>query len=117
MTSSQSSRIDALPHDDRRRDQRYTLRAPCLVADINNAYDCIIADISVGGAMLEGDLPLDSGDEIALAFDSIIGLLGEVVHKGDGFIGVKFTGGPEQRVIVMDWVGERLRAARTSPGK
>lgn len=104
--------LEATRHDERRRDQRYQLRAPGLVADKDGVHDCIVADISIGGAMIEGDLPLEQGQEIALAFDSLIGILGEVVHKGDGFLGVKFTGGPDQRLIVMDWVGARLRTAR-----
>lgn len=98
--------------DTRRSTQRYKLRAPGLVADEDCAYDCIIADISIGGSMLEGDLPLEKGQTIALAFDSLIGIFGEIVHKRKGFCGVKFIDNEEQALILMDWVESRLKTSR-----
>lgn len=104
--------LEASGHDERRSDQRYTLRAPCLVADHEGAHECVIADMSIGGASLEGDLPLNEGQEVALAFDSLIGVLGEVVRVRDNGVNLKFTGGPDQRLFVMDWVSARLKASR-----
>lgn len=104
--------LEPVEHDDRRQAQRYKLRAPGLVADESGAYDCIVADISIGGAMLEGDLPLTKGQKVALAFDSLIGIFGDVVHTREGFVGVKFSGGDDQSLILMNWVDARLRPAR-----
>ena len=104
--------LEAVDHDDRRQAQRYKLRAPGLVADEHGAYDCIVADISIGGAMLEGDLPLEKGQTIALAFDSLIGIFGDVVHTRDGFVGVKFINGDDQSLTLMNWVEARLNPAR-----
>ena len=104
--------LESTDHDERRRDQRYKLRAPGLIADVKGAHECIVADISVGGAMIEGEFPFEKGAEIAIAFDSMVGIFGEVVFLGENGVGIKFTGPPDQRLIVLDWVSARLKASR-----
>ena len=97
---------------ERRQHRRYDLRAPGLAADMNGVYDCVVGDISLGGVMLEGELPLEVGTEVAIGFDTLMGLVGTVMHHGDGFFGVKFVDDMEQRAKVADWIFRRLKAAR-----
>ena len=102
----------ATNRDNRRRDVRYRLEAPGLVAHADGIFDCIVADISVGGAMLEGDLPFPAGSEIALGFDTLMGIVGEVAHRGDGFVGVRFLGDDAQRRLIVAWIRAKHRDAR-----
>ena len=81
------------PAFNRRLHQRHRISVPGLVADKLGCYDCIVADVSDGGALLQGDLPLDIGHEIALGFDVLLGILGKVVRIHDGFFGIEFTDG------------------------
>jgi len=97
---------------ERRRHNRFSLRAPGLVADIEGVYDCIVSDISIGGAMLEGELPLEYGAEVAIGFDTLMGVVGVVVHRGEGFVGVQFSEDADQRARVTAWIAKRLKAAR-----
>lgn len=99
------------PHE-RRLDRRYQLRAQGLVADAENCFDCVVADISVGGAMLEGDLPFSAGQEVALGFDSLMGMICEVVYRGTGFVGVRFKDDGDSRKKVAVWIAARARDAR-----
>lgn len=110
MAATEHVEIQATAPDDRRRDVRYRIEEPCLVADATAVYDCIVADISVGGALLEGQLALSVGSEIAIGFDSVMGILGEVMHCGDGFVGVRFTGDASQRALLVAWLRKRLRS-------
>lgn len=112
MPAPRSDDLKPRRHDSRRSDVRYSLRAPGLIADEAAFYDCIVADVSVGGAMLEGELPLPVGRQIALGFDTVMGVIGEVVHRGDGFVGVKFVGGDGERRMMVGWIRARLRDAR-----
>lgn len=97
---------------ERRTDRRFILRTPGLVADENGCYDCIIVDISLGGAMLEGDLPFESGQEIAIGFDTLMGLTGKVAHKGKTFVGVRFIEAPGRRDLIRRWIVNRLKRVR-----
>lgn len=101
------------PAANRRRGRRYQLQAPGYAADQEAAYPCVVADISIGGALLEGDLPFEVGQELALAFDNLIGVRCEVAQVRDAGIGVRFTGGADQRLVVLDWVDGRIRASRS----
>lgn len=112
MESASSEKPKPVAGGRRRRNVRYRLAAPGLVADATGFHDCVVADISVGGAMLEGELALPIGSEIALGFDSLMGILGTVAHQGDGFVGVKFHGGDAQRQAIVAWIRERYRDAR-----
>jgi len=104
--------LTELPEDERRSHRRYSLRAPGLVADMSGVYDCVVADISVGGAMLEGTLPIEGGAEVALGFDTLVGVVGVVVHRGEGFVGVRFGEDAGQRARIQAWIARRLKAAR-----
>lgn len=113
MSDAQTGLIlTELPGDERRSHRRYSLRAPGLVADLGGVYDCVVADISVGGAMLEGTLPIDAGAEVALGFDTLVGVVGTVVHRGEGFVGVRFSDDSAQRARIQAWIARRLKAAR-----
>ncbi len=98
---------------ERRGAPRFALRTPALVATIDGVYDCLIADISLGGCMLEGRLPLARGTEVAVGFDTLMGLVGHVVHAGDGFFGVRFDDSAGRRDDIRRWMVARLRSARS----
>lgn len=98
--------------DDRRTDVRYALVAPGLVADRTGVHDCIVVDISLGGCMLEGQFHMRNGMEVAVGVDSLMGLLGEIVHAGPGFVGVKFHMVPDRRNDIRTWIAARLKIAR-----
>lgn len=98
--------------DERRTDVRYALVAPGLVADRTGVHDCIVVDISLGGCMLEGEFHMRNGLEVAVGVDSLMGLLGEIVHAGPGFVGVKFHMVPDRRSDIRAWISARLKIAR-----
>lgn len=114
MAKTRPEPLEAINHDERRQDVRYRLEAPGLAAHADGVFDCIVADISVGGAMLEGDLPLAAGSEIALGFDSLIGVMAEVVHQGDGFLGVRFVHNAAQRRLIAAWIRAKIRDERSA---
>ena len=99
---------------ERRTDPRFALRTPGLVAGTVGVYDCVVADISLGGCMLEGRLPLRHGEEIAIGFDTLMGLLGNVAHAGDDFIGVRFQESAVRRDEIRNWMVARLKIARAA---
>lgn len=94
---------------ERRADARYELAVPGLVADIDGCYDCKVVDLSLGGCMLEGSFEIPDGAEVAVGFDSLIGLVGQVVHAGPGFVGIKFRTKPDRRDDIRIWIANRLR--------
>lgn len=98
--------------DERRTDVRYALVAPGLVADRTGVHDYIVDDISLGGCMLEGEFHMRNGMEVAVGVDSLMGLLGEIVHAGPGFVGVKFHTSPDRRNDIRTWIAARLKIAR-----
>lgn len=104
--------IIRLTGDERRVDVRYALTTPGLVADRTTVHDCIVVDISLGGCMLEGQFHLRNGMEVAVGFDKLMGLLGEIVHAGPGFVGVKFHTEPDRRNDIRDWIAGRMKIAR-----
>jgi hypothetical protein len=85
--------VRARPAFNRRLHQRHRISVPGLVADKLGCYDCIVTDVSDGGALLQGNLSLNIGQEIALGFDALLGILGKVVRIHDGFFGIEFTDG------------------------
>jgi len=99
---------------ERRTDVRYALVAPGLVADRTGVHDCTVVDISLGGCMLEGQFHMRNGMEVAVGVDSLMGLLGEIVHAGPGFVGVKFHAQPDRRNDIRAWIAARLKIARAS---
>lgn len=93
---------------ERRSHERYETDEPALVIADSGAAPCRLSDISLGGALLEGDLPLNTGDAFALCVLDLPELTGRVVHCGNGFYGVQFADDREMRVAIRTWIQRRM---------
>ncbi len=92
---------------EKRATRRYHVDDPALVIVGSQALACRLCDISFGGAMLEGDLPLQVGDHFQLMVLDLPELICRVAHCGPGFMGVSFANGPERRHALGEWIRSR----------
>ena len=92
---------------DRRAFVRYETNEPA-TANINGkAIPCRLSDISLGGALLEGDLDLDAGSGFALDILDLPTLEVTVVHCGNRYFGVQFRDMQRARGQVENWLRRR----------
>ena len=98
---------------ERRRHERYEAGETVTVSFAGLRKDCIMSDISLGGAMLEGYLPVEDGTELLLSFAQFDNLPARAVYVGEGFCGVQFLNPAEYRGAIGKWIqGRGLGAAR-----
>ncbi|WP_417518825.1 PilZ domain-containing protein [Minwuia sp.] len=93
---------------DRRAHTRYETSEPVLTIIGDVAVPCRLSDISMGGALLEGKLPLQPGAIFALCVLDLPEIEVKAVHCGDGFYGVQFTDPGRHRHAVGVWIRRRM---------
>ena len=93
---------------DRRAHLRYETNEPALAVIGDVAAACRLSDISLGGALIEGNLPLTSGQEFALCVLDLPEIKARAVHCGDGFYGVQFVEGGRYRNAIGIWIRRRM---------
>ena len=74
-------------------------------------FDCIVVDLSLGGARLHFAERIEMGQEVALILDRIGSLRAEVVWQEERSIGVRFTDDPQR---IAQLIGGRLPLALPS---
>mgnify|MGYP003674494249 CR=1 FL=1 len=94
---------------EQRRTVRYAVDEPALVIVGKHALACRMNDISLGGAMLEGPLPLKTEDHFRLMVLDLPELVCRVAHVGDGFLGVSFVNGQQINRSLGMWIRKRCR--------
>ncbi len=93
---------------DRRAHLRYETNEPALAVIGNVATACRLSDISMGGALIEGNLPLKQGDLINLCVLDMPDIPAKTVHCGDGYYGVQFQDATRFRKAIGIWIRRRI---------
>lgn len=96
---------------EKRSERRYFIKEPALLIVGKRALTCELCDISFGGAMLEGQLPLQVGDLFRLMVLDLPELQCRVAHAAPGFLGVSFTNGKELHHDLGEWIRGRCAAS------
>lgn len=92
---------------EQRTARRYFVDDPALVIVGKRALTCKLCDISFGGAMLEGRLPLKIDEQFRLMILDLPELLCRVAHVGEGYLGVSFLNGKELHHDLGEWIRNR----------
>jgi|GEM_PF-1970768 len=92
---------------EKRKTRRYAVDDPALVIIGTRALSCRLCDISFGGAMLEGELPLLMEEQFRLMLLDLPELLCRVAHVGNGYIGVSFLNGNKLHHDLGEWIRNR----------
>ena len=92
---------------ERRRETRYALSEPVTVTLGGVRHDCSMSDNSTGGAMIEGDLPVEAGTKVRVDFADFADVTARVVYVGDGFFGTQFIDAARHRDAIRAWIFER----------
>jgi len=93
---------------DRRAFTRYQTDETVLTVIGDTAIPCQLSDISLGGALLEGKLPLDNGTVFALCVLDLPEIEVRAVHCGDGFYGVQYTNPTRYKHAIGVWIRRRM---------
>jgi hypothetical protein len=81
-----------------RRYPRFNYERPATLAVGDGEVDCIVHDISAGGALIRVGRDLKVGDTVTLALDGIGRLPAEVRHREDDRAGLRFILDPKQQL-------------------
>jgi hypothetical protein len=73
-------------------------------------FDCVVVDLSLGGARIYLAQPLGKGEIVTLKLDQMSTLRAEVVWQEGHSIGLRFTDEPQK---IVDTIGARLPLAPT----
>lgn len=88
----------------RRRYRRYPVAEMAQVASGSKTFECEVANVSTGGALLVPALPLDNGEAFTLTHpSSTISLTGRVVAQADDGTRIEFDQ-PTAGAIVSAWM-------------
>jgi len=77
-------------------------------------FDCVVVDLSLGGARIYLAQPLGKGDIVTLKLDQMSGLRAEVVWQEAHSIGLRFVDEPQK---IVDTIGSRLPLTATPTAK
>lgn len=93
---------------DRRAFVRHETSEPARAFIGDTSRSCRLADISLGGALVEGDLGVTSNEAFVLSILDLPPLEVTVVHCGDRYFGVRFNDMERARSLVETWVRRRI---------
>lgn len=93
---------------DRRAHLRYETNEPALAVIGNVAAACRLSDISMGGALIEGNLPLSQGELFNLCILDLPEIPSKAVHCGNGYYGVQFQDTARFRKAIGIWIRRRM---------
>ena len=68
-------------------------------------YDCVVVDLSLGGAKLDVAAPVAQGDAVTLILERFGSFRAEIAWRDDGSIGLRFAEDPQR---IADLIGGRL---------
>jgi len=87
---------------ERRRHQRKTVLWSARVESKDGPSDCIILDLSLGGAKIKTDAaPVSAHQTVMLVIDRFGALRAEVVWSRRGHMGLRFTDSPDHVAHVV----------------
>ncbi len=91
---------------------KYEQSAVLIINDGN--IDCVVHDISAGGALVAVNRPLNIGESVTLALESIGKLPAEVRHSDGGRAGLRFIIDPKQQLFLVKHLSAVIAAASTT---
>lgn len=75
-------------------------------------YDCVVVDLSLGGARIHLTQPVTKGEMVTLQLDRLGPLRAEVVWQEEQSIGLRFV---DDAKTIADAIGSRLPLATKTP--
>ena len=78
----------------------------------NRRFDCVVVDLSLGGARLHYSEPVSKGEQVTLVLERIGSLEAEVVWQEERSIGLRFTDEPQR---ISELIGGRLPLTPAMP--
>lgn len=112
--ASTSSGAAAASPEAMRRYPRFKYEQPAVLILTDGQIDCVVHDISAGGALVAINRPLEVGDNVTLSLDSIGKLPAEVRHCDGGRAGLRFIIDPKQQLFLVKHLSAVIAAASTT---
>jgi chromosome partitioning protein len=97
-----------------RRYPRFKYEQPAVLILAEGQMDCVVHDISAGGALVAIDRPLKVGENVTLSLDSIGKLPAEIRHCDGGRAGLRFIIDPKQQLFLVKHLSAVIAAASTT---
>ena len=97
-----------------RRYPRFKYEQPAILIVGDGQVDCVVHDISAGGALVAVSRSLKVGEPVTLALDSIGKLPAEIRHCVGGRAGLRFIIDPKQQLFLVKHLSAVIAAASTT---
>ena len=97
-----------------RRYPRFKYEQPAILLIGDGQVDCVVHDISAGGALIAVSRTLKVGETVILALDSIGKLPAEIRHSDGGRAGLRFIIDPKQQLFLVKHLSAVIAAASTT---
>ncbi len=97
-----------------RRYPRFKYEQPAFLMVGDGQVDCVVHDISAGGALIAVSRTLKVGETVILALDSIGKLPAEIRHSDGGRAGLRFIIDPKQQLFLVKHLSAVIAAASTT---
>lgn len=97
-----------------RRYPRFKYEQPAILILADGQIDCVVHDISAGGALVAISRRLKVGESVTLALDSIGKLPAEVRHCDGDRAGLRFIIDPKQQLFLVKHLSAVIAAASTT---
>ncbi len=97
-----------------RRYPRFKYEQPAILMVGDGQIDCVVHDISAGGALIAVSRTLKVGETVILALDSIGKLPAEIRHSDGGRAGLRFIIDPKQQLFLVKHLSAVIAAASTT---
>ena len=97
-----------------RRYPRFKYEQPAILIVGDGQVDCVVHDISAGGALVAVSRSLKVGEAVTLALDSIGKLPAEIRHCVGGRAGLRFIIDPKQQLFLVKHLSAVIAAASTT---
>jgi len=93
-----------------RKYPRFVYDRPAKIKLDDKEYDCVVHDISAGGALIMANLPFKVGDIVYLKLESIDDLTSEVRHREEDRVGLRFKIEPRQQLSLVKSLSAMVQA-------
>jgi len=97
-----------------RRYPRFKYEQPAILMVGDSQVDCVVHDISAGGALIAVSRTMKVGETVILALDSIGKLPAEIRHSDGGRAGLRFIIDPKQQLFLVKHLSAVIAAASTT---
>jgi len=91
----------ALRPEERRQHKRKPVLWSARIESNAGAAECIIMDLSLGGAKLRGQIAVKARDAVTLVIDRFGTIRAEVVWARMGYLGLRFTDSQDQIAHIL----------------